>query len=134
MAGNAGRYSPESDAYARVAFPDDAVFFVYFVYATILRGTGDSTTPFYALIVSSVSAIAITPLLIIGVFGLPKLGVVSAAVSGLIANTVAFAWLLIDLRRKNHPLQFDRETLADMGIDWKILGGVLRIGVPTAFK
>ncbi|MGA2759882.1 MAG: MATE family efflux transporter [Candidatus Cybelea sp.] len=125
---------PQSDAYARVAFLTMPVFFVYFVYATILRGTGDSTTPFYALIVSSVLAIAITPLFIIGVFGLPKLGVVSAAVSGLIANTVAFAWLLIYLRRKNHPLQFDRETLADMGIDWKILGGVLRIGLPTALQ
>jgi putative MATE family efflux protein len=110
------------------------VFFVYFVYATILRGTGDSTTPFYALIVSSVLAIAITPLFIVGIFGLPKLGVVSAAVSGLIANTAAFAWLLSYLRRKNHPLQFDRETLVDMGIDWKILGAVLRIGLPTALQ
>jgi putative MATE family efflux protein len=124
----------QSDAYARVAFLTMPVFFVYFVYATILRGTGDSTTPFYALIVSSVLAIAITPLFIIGVFGLPKLGVVSAAVSGLIANTAAFAWLLIYLRRKNHPLQFDRETLVDMGIDWRILGGVLRIGLPTALQ
>jgi putative MATE family efflux protein len=125
---------PQSDAYARVVFLTMPVFFVYFVYATILRGTGDSTTPFYALIVSSVLAIGITPLFIVGTFGLPRLGVVSAAVSGLIANTAAFAWLLIYLRRKNHPLQFDRETLVDMGIDWKILGGVLRIGLPTALQ
>ena len=97
------------------------LFFVYFVYATILRGTGDSTTPFYALIVSSVLAIVITPLFILGTFGLPKLGVVSAAVAGLIANGAAFAWLLFYLARKNHPLKFDRETLADMLIDWKIL-------------
>ncbi|HLY03708.1 MAG TPA: MATE family efflux transporter [Candidatus Cybelea sp.] len=124
----------QSDAYARVAFLTMPVFFVYFVYATILRGTGDSATPFYALIVSSVLAIAITPLFIVGIFGLPKLGVVSAAVSGLIANTAAFAWLLIYLRRKNHPLQFDRETLADMWIDWKILAAVLRIGLPTALQ
>ncbi len=124
----------QSDAYARVAFLSMPVFFIYFVYATILRGTGDSATPFYALIVSSLLAIVITPLFIVGVFGLPKLGVVSAAVSGLIANTAAFAWLLLYLRRKHHPLQFDRETLVDMGIDWKILGAVLRIGLPTALQ
>ncbi len=124
----------QSDAYARVAFLSMPVFFIYFVYATILRGTGDSATPFYALIVSSLLAIVITPLFIVGVFGLPKLGVVSAAVSGLIANTAAFAWLLIYLSRKNHPLKFDRETLVDMGIDWKILGAVLRIGLPTALQ
>ena len=59
----------QSDAYAKVIFLTMLVFFVYFVYATILRGTGDSTTPFYALIVSAVLAIAITPLFIVGLFG-----------------------------------------------------------------
>ena len=124
----------QSDAYARVIFLTMPVFFVYFVYATILRGTGDSATPFYALIVSAVLAIAITPLFILGTFGLPKLGVVSAAVSGLIANGSAFAWLFIYLHRRDHPLKFDREMLADLLIDWKILGAVVRIGVPTAIQ
>lgn len=124
----------QSDAYARVLFLTMPVFFVYFVYATILRGTGDSTTPFYALIVSAVLAIAVTPLFIVGVFGLPKLGVVSAAVAGLIANSAAFAWLLYYLARRDHPLKFDRETLEDMRIDWGILRSVLRIGVPTGIQ
>jgi MATE family, multidrug efflux pump len=125
---------PQSDAYARFVFLTMPVFFVYFVYATILRGTGDSTTPFYALIVSSVLAVAITPLFITGIFGLPKLGVVSAALAGLIANSAAFAWLLYYLHRRNNPLKFDRETLSDMRIDWQILAGVVRIGVPTGIQ
>jgi putative MATE family efflux protein len=124
----------QADAYAKVIFLTMPVFFVYFVYATILRGTGDSTTPFYALIVSAVLAIAITPLFIVGWFGLPKLGVVSAAVAGLIANGAALGWLLVYLARRNHPLKFDRETLADMQLDWKILGAVVRIGVPTGLQ
>ncbi|MGA9945967.1 MAG: MATE family efflux transporter [Candidatus Cybelea sp.] len=124
----------QADAYARVIFLTMPLFFVYFVYATILRGTGDSTTPFYALIVSAVLAIAITPLLIVGAFGLPKLGVVSAAVAGLIANTAALGWLLYYLGRRDHPLKFDAETLRDMRIDWKILAGVVRIGVPTGLQ
>ena len=100
----------------------------------ILRGTGDSTTPFYALIVSAVLAIVITPLFILGWFGLPKLGVVSAAVAGLIANASALGWLIVYLARRDHPLKFDRETLSDMQLDWKILGTVLRIGVPTGLQ
>ncbi len=124
----------QSDAYARVIFLTMPVFFVYFVYATILRGTGDSTTPFYALIVSAVLTIAITPLFILGTFGLPKLGIVSAAVSALIANAAALIWLLYYLNRRDHPLKFDRETLADMGIDWQILKSVVRIGLPTGIQ
>ena len=124
----------QSDAYARVLFLTMPVFFVYFVYATILRGTGDSTTPFYALIVSAVLAIAVTPLFIVGVFGLPKLGVVSAALAGLIANSAALGWLLYYLARHDHLLRFDREMLEDMLIDWGILRSVLRIGVPTGIQ
>ena len=37
----------------KVIFLTMPVFFVYFVYTTILRGTGDSTTPFYSLIVAT---------------------------------------------------------------------------------
>jgi putative MATE family efflux protein len=124
----------QADAYARVLFLTMPIFFVYFVYATILRGTGDSTTPFYALIVSAVLAIVITPLFIVGVFGLPKLGVAGAAVAGGVANATALGWLLYYLDRRDHLLKFDRETLEDMLIDWKILLSVVKIGVPTGLQ
>ncbi|HEY1977531.1 MAG TPA: MATE family efflux transporter [Candidatus Baltobacteraceae bacterium] len=123
-----------ADAYAKVIFLVMPAFFVYFVYATILRGTGDSTTPFYALIVSSVLAIAITPLFIVGWFGLPKLGVVSAAVAGLIANVAALTWMIFYLRWRDNPLKIDRETISDFVIDWSILWSVLKIGVPTGVQ
>lgn len=125
---------PLSDAYAKVIFLTMPIFFVYFVYITILRGTGDSTTPFYSLIVSSILAIAITPLFIVGALGFPKLGVVSAAVAGFVANTAALVWLVVYLRRHDNPLQLDREMLADMKIDWSILWRVVRIGVPTGLQ
>ena len=124
----------QSDAYAKVIFLTMPLIFVYLVYTTVLRGTGDSTTPFYALIVASVLAIAITPLFIVGWFGLPKLGVVSAAVAGFIANAVSLAWMLYYLQRRNHPLRFDREMLTDMRVDWKILWMVVRIGVPAGLQ
>ncbi len=124
----------QSDAYAKVIFLTMPIFFVYFVYVTILRGTGDSSTPFFSLIVSAALAIAITPLFILGWLGLPKLGVVSAAVAGLIANAAALGWLLVHLARHNHPLKFDRETLSDMRIDWSILYRVVKIGVPTGIQ
>ncbi|MEO6836061.1 MAG: MATE family efflux transporter [Candidatus Tumulicola sp.] len=134
MLGTPSDILAQSDAYAKVIFLTMPLIFAYLVYTTFLRGTGDSTTPFYALIVSTVLVVAITPLLILGWFGLPKLGVVSAAVSGAIANGAAFAWLLAYLHRRNHPLKFDRETLSDMGIDPKILWAVIRIGVPTGIQ
>src|SRR5581483_10856529 len=124
----------QSDAYAKVIFLTMPIFFVYFVYVTLLRGTGDSSTPFYSLVVSAALAIAITPLFILGWLGLPKLGVVSAAVAGLIANAAALTWLIVHLHRHDHPLKLDRETLSDMRIDWSILQRVIKIGVPTGIQ
>lgn len=123
-----------ADYYAKVLFITFPVFFPYLAYTTFLRGTGDSTTPFYALIVSTVLAIGVTPAFILGWFGLPKLDVASVAVASLIAQSIAFGWMLIMLRRMNHPLQFDRETLSDMRIDWSILAAVVRIGLPTGLQ
>lgn len=124
----------QADAYARALFLTMPVLFTYIVFTTFLRGTGDTTTPFRALIVSTVLTIVVTPFFIIGWFGIPKLGVVSGAVAGLIANGAGFAWLLWHLNRSNNPLKFDREMLSDMGLDWKILMTVIRIGVPTGVQ
>ncbi|MEO9264291.1 MAG: MATE family efflux transporter, partial [Candidatus Baltobacteraceae bacterium] len=65
----------DSDRYARVTFLTMPVIFPYLVYTTCLRGTGDSTTPFYFLIVSTALSLVITPAFIEGWLGLPRLGV-----------------------------------------------------------
>jgi putative MATE family efflux protein len=124
----------QSDAYTRVVFLTAPVLFPYLVYTTFLRGTGDSTTPLWFLIFSTVLSIALTPVFIRGWFGLPQLGVVSAAVSGVIAQGTAFIALLVFLARKRHPLRFDREMARDMIVDPVILWNVIRIGVATGIQ
>ncbi|MDQ2681775.1 MAG: MATE family efflux transporter [Candidatus Eremiobacteraeota bacterium] len=124
----------DAAAYARIIFLMLPIFFPYLVYTTFLRGTGDSKTPFYFLIIGTVLAVIATPALIRGWLGLPQLGVTSAAVAGFFANTVSLAALLIYLARVNHPLAFDRETFSDLKIDWKIFVAVVKIGIPTAIQ
>lgn len=123
-----------ADSYSRVLFLISPIMFPYLVYTTFLRGTGDSQTPFYFLIVSTVLSVVLTPAFIDGWLGLPRLGVVSAAVSSLIAQGVALAALLVTLAVRDHPLKFDRETARDMIFDVRILWQVIRIGVPTGVQ
>jgi len=125
---------PDAVGYARIVFLISPVIFPYIMYTSILRGTGDSTTPLYSLILSTVLSMLIAPALILGWFGLPKLGIISVAVSALISNGIAFAAFLAWLARMRHPLRFDREIAADMLVDWKILALVLKIGVPTGLQ
>jgi putative MATE family efflux protein len=122
-----------SAIYARIVFASLPIFFPYISYTTFLRGTGDSKTPLYFLIVSTVIVIILTPALILGWLGV-RWGVESAAVAGVIANLGAFVSMLVYLNKIQHPLRFDREMLHDLGIDWKILASVVRIGVPTGIQ
>lgn len=125
---------PMSDAYTRVVFLTFPIFFPYIAYTTFLRGTGDSKTPLWFLVLGTALSIFFTPMFIRGWFGLPQFGVVSVALSSLFSTLVAFPALLLHLRRAHHALRFDREMAHDMICDWRILWTVLRIGIPTGLQ
>ena len=121
-------------AYAHVTFAGLPVLFVYLAYTTFVRGTGDSTTPFVGLIVSTAANLVITPMLIRGWFGLPDLGVSSAAVSNIVASVLGVAYLLVALARTRNPLAFDRSIARHMRLELELLGTLVRIGVPTGIQ
>jgi len=123
-----------AESYSRIIFLSLPLLFAYLVYTTFLRGTGDSQTPFYFLIVSTLLTLIATPAFIRGWFGLPQLGTDGAAVSGIVANGVAFALLLGYLAWKRHPLAFDREMLRDLNPHWPTALAIVRIGVPTGIQ
>ena len=125
---------PLAIAYARVLFAGMPILFVYLSYTTFVRGTGDSRTPFLSLIVSTCITMVLTPAFILGWLGLPRLGVPSAAVAGLIAQVGAIAFQLLMLAREHNPLAFDRAILRSMRIDPKIVVPLVRIGIPTGVQ
>ena len=125
---------PDALVYARVVFLTSPVIFPYIIYTSILRGTGDSTTPLYSLVLNTLLSLVFTPAFILGWFGLPKLGVLSVAVGALLSNTLAFGAFLAWLAYRDHPLQFDRETARDLLVDGHLLVQVLKIGIPTGLQ
>ena len=125
---------PQAVVYARAVFLISPLVFPYIIYTSILRGTGDSTTPLYSLLLSTALTILVTPAFILGWLGLPKLGVVSVVAGACVSNLIAFAAFLAYLAKMRHPLRFDRETARDLLIDWHILGLVLKIGIPTGLQ
>ncbi|OTY74136.1 MATE family efflux transporter [Bacillus thuringiensis serovar vazensis] len=120
--------------YARILFISMPVLFLYFSYTTFIRGTGDSKTPFYFLIVSTVLNIILLPILIFGWLGIPKLGVYGAAYASVISTIVTFIVMLIYLKKKNHPLQLDETVRKYLRMDWELLKLLLRLGIPASIN
>jgi putative MATE family efflux protein len=124
----------DATEYARIMMVAMPAFFLFLLATSILRGVGDSVTPLWTLLVSTTVGLIITPALIAGWFGLPKLGVASAAVASLVSLIVAMGWLASYLIRRNHPLAPNAALLRRMKLDWSVLKIVLMIGVPTGVQ
>lgn len=120
--------------YARIMMITMPATFTFLLATAMMRGVGDTVTPLWALAISTLIGLVVTPALIRGWFGLPQLGVASAAIASAISAVVTLLWLGLHMRRMNHPLAPDAALLRAMRLDRELLGKVLRIGVPTAVQ
>jgi putative MATE family efflux protein len=121
-----------ANSYARIMMITMPVTFVFILITAMMRGVGDTVTPLLALTASTVVGLAVTPALIRGWFGLPPLGVASAAVASTVSSLLTLVWLHFHLRRRRHALAFDAAFLRAMRLDLTLLRTVLRLGIPTA--
>ena len=124
----------DATAYSRIMLLSMPGFFLFMIVTSILRGVSDMVTPLKALLVSTLVGLIITPALIQGWLGLPRLGVTSAAYASVTSFIVTLVWLAWFLRRKDHPLAPNAALFAHLRIKRKILLSVLRIGIPTALQ
>jgi putative MATE family efflux protein len=120
-----------SESYARITFFCLPILFTFLIYTTFLRGTGDSSTPFYALIFNTLLTLLFTPALILGWLGLPKLGTNGAAVGNVAASLFTLAGMLAYLKKSGNELAFDGRMLANLRPRWDLVAKIVRIGFPT---
>ena len=119
--------------YARILFWSMPIMFLYIVYTTLMRGTGDSKTPFYFLVFSTILNVVLMPMLVFGWFGIPKLDLYGAAYATLISTILTFVTLLIYLYKKKHPLQLNASRKY-LRMDIGLLKLLLKLGIPTSIN
>ena len=107
---------------------------VFIVFTQLLRGVGDTVTPMLALGLSTLTGLILTPALISGWAGLPKLGLLSAAVASIVSTAAALVYMGMRLRRLGHVMAPDSQMWRALRLDRAILAKVLRIGLPTGVQ
>jgi len=85
-------------------------------------------------VLSILVGLVVTPAFILGWGGLPKLGLLAAAVAFILGFVVVLAFLFFWLRARKHPLAPDRVFLTHLGIDFVLLRTILRLGVPAGVQ
>ncbi|MDB5958120.1 MAG: efflux family protein [Ramlibacter sp.] len=125
---------PVAVGYARVMMLAMPALLVFLLLTQLMRGVGDTVTPLLALGISTAVSCVLTPAFIRGWFGLPQLGVTSAAAAAVASFISALAFLAWYMRYRKHPLALDRELLHAMRIDPRLLKLVVKIGLPTGLQ
>lgn len=75
--------------YGRIVCVFSIGLFTESIWTKILQANGDMKTPMIAQIVGALVNIALDPLFIFGLFGLPKLGIAGAAIATVVGQIVA---------------------------------------------
>jgi len=110
--------------YLRVYFMGAPLIYGYFAIDAAFRAAGDTRTPFTLLLVSTACTLVLDPVLILGLVGAPRLGIVGAAIALVLTRGGAFVAGVMLLHRRG---------LMRVGrIAWPTVRSVARIGLPTA--
>ncbi len=118
------RIMRDSLTYGYIIFGGLITTISYNLCAGILRSLGDSTTPFIAIVISTLTNIALNCLFIFGC----KTGVEGVAIATIIAQIVSTLICLHKLS-KIQILKFNR---SDFATDYSLYGKLLNNGVPMA--
>jgi putative MATE family efflux protein len=119
-------------AYMRVIFLALPFLYLYAFVMAVLRGAGDSKTPFYFMLLSVGIDIALNPLFIFGLGPIPRLGIAGSALATFVAQAVSLAALIRHLYRRHHVLCLHREELKLLKVDWAVVATLVRKGVPMS--
>lgn len=110
------------------------LIFIYIIYTSILRGVGDSTTPLFASALTIGVGLVVTPVLIAGYFGFPKMGIISPAIATILGNLAVLLFLILYLNYRQHPLRLDWALLKNIRHQPHLSRMILKLGVPTGVQ
>ena len=100
---------------------------VYNFGAAILRAAGDSKTPLSILTISGITNVALNLILVIGF----HMSIAGVAIATIISNYVSAIMVMVFLIKRDDCFKFQ---LSRFQIEKKILGNVLKYGIPTGLQ
>jgi len=125
---------PFAMAYMRVIFLALPFMYMLAFVVSVLRGAGDSKTPFQFMLMSVVIDIALNPLFIFGWGPVPAFGIAGSGLATLVAQAVSLFALVNHLYRRRHMLCLHADELALLRMDPIIVGTLVRKGFPMGLQ
>jgi putative MATE family efflux protein len=123
---------PLAIAYMRVIFLALPCLYMYAFVMAMLRGAGDSKTPFYFMVLSVVIDIGLNPVFIFGLGPIPRLGIAGSALATFVSQAVSLTALILHLYRRRHLLVLHKDELSMLRLNWTVVSALIRKGIPMS--
>jgi putative MATE family efflux protein len=114
--------------YCRVVTIGSLCAFIVLAVEKILQATGNMLFPMIFTLTGAIMNTALSPILILGLFGLPQMGVKGAAIACIASQFTAMCLAIFFLLAFKH---YVRPTLRGFRLDFEILRDIYAVGFPT---
>lgn len=118
---------PESEAYLRIYFTGVSGLMFYNIGSGILRAVGDSTRPFYFLVVSALLNVGLDLLFVLVL----DMGVSGVALATVLSQGISAILILITLMCSDSCIKL---KLYRLRIHWSMLRKICTVGIPAALQ
>jgi putative MATE family efflux protein len=125
---------PLAEAYLRVIFVALPAVFVMTVITMGMRGTGDSMTPFFIMILNVILDSGLNPVFIRGLFGAPRLGIAGSATATAIAAYVSLFALVVLIYARDLTVRLRGAELRWLIPDRALLKVIIVKGIPMGLQ
>ncbi|USS40910.1 MATE family efflux transporter [Thermococcus aggregans] len=119
---------PYALTYVRIIFVGIPFSFIGFAFSALMRAAGDTRTPVKINMFTVFLNVILDPILIFGLFGLPKLGVAGAAIATVLSNTLGSIIGTYLLFTGRTPVQL---SLRDLKPDFDFYKRIFKVGLPA---
>ncbi len=134
LLGTPAEAAPLALAYLRVIFLALPALLLLTLLMMALRGSGDSLTPLWFMIVAVVLDSGLNPFFIRGWGPFPEMGIAGSAMSTLVGNYVSLIGLIIYMYAKDLPLRLRGAEVGYLMPDLRILKTMIVKGLPMGIQ
>jgi putative MATE family efflux protein len=132
--GTPGDAAPLARDYLRVIFMAMPALLLLTLSMMALRGSGDSMTPLWFMIVAVILDSGLNPVFILGLGPAPAMGIAGSATATLIANYTALIGLAVYIYIRDLPLRLRGKELRYLWCDLAILKTIVVKGLPMGVQ
>ena len=118
--------------YLTIVFCGSFFINIQVIIEKILQATGNMKAPMICSMAGAITNVILDPIMIFGLLGFPKLGVVGAALATVIGQVVGFTIAVIILfGKRNRDKHLVNISFKGFRLEWRIIKEIYQVGLPS---